>query len=149
MQEVKIVDIDNVQWNIKDQEARNKITTLEEKATKNFEYSTTEQEIGKWVDGRKHYRLTVVGNTTTRSAQISLEDKNIKDITKINGVCNASDRYFFPLPYYFLDRVESVMDYFTYLYYDISSQRMNLSFGKDSYFDNVTFSIEIEYTKNS
>ena len=30
MQDVKIVDIDNVQWNMKDQEARNKITTLEE-----------------------------------------------------------------------------------------------------------------------
>lgn len=30
MQEVKIIDIDNVQWNIKDQEARNKIATLEE-----------------------------------------------------------------------------------------------------------------------
>ena len=29
MADVKIVDIDNVQWNIKDQEARNKIATLE------------------------------------------------------------------------------------------------------------------------
>lgn len=30
MQDVKIIDIDNVQWNIKDQEARNKIANLEE-----------------------------------------------------------------------------------------------------------------------
>lgn len=30
MQDVKIVDIDNVQWNMKDQEARNKIASLEE-----------------------------------------------------------------------------------------------------------------------
>lgn len=29
MADVKIVDIDNVQWNIKDQEARNKIANLE------------------------------------------------------------------------------------------------------------------------
>ena len=29
MQEVKIIDIDNVQWNIKDQEARNRIANLE------------------------------------------------------------------------------------------------------------------------
>ena len=29
MADVKIIDIDNVQWNIKDQEARNKITELE------------------------------------------------------------------------------------------------------------------------
>ena len=30
MQDVKIIDIDNVQWNIKDQESRNKIANLEE-----------------------------------------------------------------------------------------------------------------------
>lgn len=29
MQDVKIIDIDNVQWNMKDQEARNKIAVLE------------------------------------------------------------------------------------------------------------------------
>ena len=33
MADVKIVDIDNVQWNIKDQEARDKIITLETKTT--------------------------------------------------------------------------------------------------------------------
>ena len=33
MADVKIIDIDNEQWNIKDQEARNRIATLEEKAT--------------------------------------------------------------------------------------------------------------------
>ena len=34
MADVKIVDIDTSQWNIKDQEARNRITALEEKQTK-------------------------------------------------------------------------------------------------------------------
>lgn len=33
MADVKIVDIDTSQWNIKDQEARNRIATLEEKTT--------------------------------------------------------------------------------------------------------------------
>lgn len=33
MQDVKIVDIDNVQWNMKDQEARNEIITLKTKTT--------------------------------------------------------------------------------------------------------------------
>ena len=33
MQDVKIVDIDNVQWNIKDQEARNNINILKEQLT--------------------------------------------------------------------------------------------------------------------
>jgi hypothetical protein len=35
MADVKIVDIDNVQWNMKDQEARNKIITLETKTNIN------------------------------------------------------------------------------------------------------------------
>ena len=35
MADVKIVDIDNVQWNMKDQEARNKIAILEEDNTTN------------------------------------------------------------------------------------------------------------------
>lgn len=34
MADVKIVDIDNVQWNMKDQEARNKTAILEEEITK-------------------------------------------------------------------------------------------------------------------
>ena len=34
MQDVKIIDIDNEQWNMKDQEARNRIAALEEKQTK-------------------------------------------------------------------------------------------------------------------
>lgn len=34
MQDVKIVDIDNVQWNMKDQEARNKTAILEEEITR-------------------------------------------------------------------------------------------------------------------
>lgn len=34
MADVKIVDIDGSQWNMKDQEARSKIATLEEKQTK-------------------------------------------------------------------------------------------------------------------
>ena len=33
MQDVKIIDIDNEQWNMKDQEARNKIANLETKTT--------------------------------------------------------------------------------------------------------------------
>lgn len=34
MQDVKIVDIDNVQWNMKDQEARNKIANIETEISK-------------------------------------------------------------------------------------------------------------------
>ena len=45
MQDVKIIDIDNVQWNIKDQEARNRITALEEKTTVKITKKIDEEKI--------------------------------------------------------------------------------------------------------
>ena len=58
MAEVHIVDIQGEQWDIKDLPLTERVAVLESKTAKNFEYSTTEQEIGKWLDGKKHYRLT-------------------------------------------------------------------------------------------
>ena len=49
MQDVKIIDIDNVQWNIKDQEARNKIATLETEVSTNIPNRFTVDE--KRIDG--------------------------------------------------------------------------------------------------
>lgn len=45
MADVKIVDIDGSQWNMKDQEARNKITTLEEKTTVKITVKINEEKI--------------------------------------------------------------------------------------------------------
>lgn len=47
MADVKIIDIDGEQWNIKDQEARTKIATLEEKTTveKTVLYNTNELNV--------------------------------------------------------------------------------------------------------
>lgn len=149
MAEVHIVDIDGEQWDIKDLPLTTRVAALEEKTAKNFEYSTTEQEIGKWLDGKKHYRLIVTGSTQTRSASINLTDKNIANITKINGTCIADNQYIFPLPYFFPFSVNTFNNYYNYAYYDLQRKVMDLSFGNASYFDNVTFNIEIEYTKNS
>ena len=149
MQEVKIIDIDNVQWNIKDQEARNKIAELEEKTTKNFEYSKIEQKIGKWVDGGDLYRLVVKGNTTENNVIINLADKNIKDIIQMNGTCNALNQFIFSIPYCIVTENEPPNTYFTQIYYNIANKQIELYFGKALYFEDVTFSIQIEYTKNN
>lgn len=45
MADVKIVDIDGSQWSMKDQEARNKITTLEEKTTVKITVKINEENI--------------------------------------------------------------------------------------------------------
>ena len=149
MADVKIVDIDNVQWNIKDQEARNKITVLEEKTTKNFEYSTIEQKIGKWIDGKDIYRLILTGDTKVREVFIDLTDKNIENVTKINGICLANDTYFFPIPYYLTTTADTLRDTFTYINYGKKNKILFIQFGKTSFFDNIKFNVEIEYTKNN
>lgn len=47
MQDVKIIDIDNIQWNIKDQEARNRIAALEESLIpQNLEDINIEMNVG-------------------------------------------------------------------------------------------------------
>jgi len=149
MAEVHIVDIDGEQWNIKDLPLTTRVENLEAKTAKNFEYSTTEQKIGKWLDGKDHYRLVITGNTQTHSVTIPLANKNIAEITKINGMCNANNQYCFPIPYFTLSALETFSRYYAYLYYDISNKQIDLTFGQASYFDNTKFNLEIEYTKNS
>ena len=149
MADVKIIDIDGSQWNMKDQVARDKITALEEKTTKNFEYSTVEQKIGKWIDGKDIYRLTFTGETKNRTVFIDLSDKNIENITKLNGVCLANDEYFFPIPYCKIDTADTLQNSFTYTNYGKINKILFIEFGKASFFNNVKFNIEIEYTKNN
>lgn len=60
MADVKIIDIDNEQWNIKDQVARDKIATLEESFNSLTVYSTNEVKTGKkWINGKDIYRKVV------------------------------------------------------------------------------------------
>lgn len=149
MAEVHIVDIDGEQWDIKDLPLTTRVENLETKTAKNFEYSTTEQKIGKWLDGKDHYRLVVTGNTQTHSAVIPLANKNIAKITKINGMCNANNQYCFPIPYFTIETSQTLDRYYAYLYYDLNYKNITLTFGQASYFDNVEFNLTIEYIKNS
>ena len=64
MADVKIVDIDNVQWNIKDQEARNRIAELEEKTnvkiTKKIDKETIKMDLVE-INGEKFINLRIWG----------------------------------------------------------------------------------------
>ena len=143
------IDIQGVQWELKDQNARDRIAALEEKTTKNFEYSTVEQKIGKWIDGKDIYRLTLTGETKDRAVFINLSDKNIENVTKLNGVCLADDTYFFPIPYYKANTVDTLTDSYVYTNYGKTNKILFIEFGKASYFNNIKFNLEIEYIKNN
>lgn len=60
MADVKIIDIKGSQWNLKDEVARARIVTIEEKVDKNSAYSTEEIDTGKkWIDGKPIYRKVI------------------------------------------------------------------------------------------
>lgn len=95
MADVKIVDIKGNQWNFKDEDARNRIKTIEEKIGKNFTYSTEEIDTGKkWINGKKIYRKTFFSaNNWTSGTKIGIIT-NIDMVIEIRDiVCATDNRY--------------------------------------------------------
>lgn len=148
MADASIIDIGGVQWNIKDRESRERITALEEKTSANFDYSAEEKVIGTWIDGKPLYKLLVRGTTTNRRITIDLSDKNIKEITSITGVCNANNIYNIPICFYFAGNEAGMEKNYTFMYYINEIKSLYLGFGTEPEYNNVTFTVQLEYTKN-
>ena len=84
MQNVKIVDIDNEQWNIKDQEARDRIAALETLISNDNTYSTKEIKTSKkWIDGKPIYRKIIFGKITETAQNINHQIENIDSYVKL------------------------------------------------------------------
>lgn len=101
MADVKIIDIDNVQWNIKDELARDQITTIKEEFSSFTIYS--EQEMNtkqKWIDGKDIYRKVISG-VRYGNGDISVQSgiKNIDQVVNLslleNGIIGAYADYVF------------------------------------------------------
>ena len=148
MADASIIDIGGVQWNIKDRESRERITTLEEKTSANFDYTLDEKEIGTWIDGKKLYRLIVQGSMTTGRAKVSLSDRKIDTLTVLNGVFKDSEGTIYPQTYYFADTTSDIGKNYIITYYSRLEDSLFLGVGNANYFSNVSFIIQIEYTKN-
>ena len=148
MKVVNTLDIDGTQWNIQDSGARERVTTLEEKTSANFDYSLKEKEIGKWIDGKKLYRLILQGNTTTRSAEINITDKNVKNITKMAGVFTPTNLNTRPFCYSDSSMAGGLTDRTAVLYYRQMDNNIVVSFSDSDIYSNISYIIQIEYTKN-
>ena len=148
MADASIIDIGGVQWNVKDKEARERVTALEEKTSANFDYSLDEKVIGTWIDGKPLYKLLIQGTTTNKREAIVLSDKNIKQITSINGVCNANNMYNIPICFYFAEKESGMTKNYTFMYYINESKSLYLGFGNAEEYSSVTFTVQLEYTKN-
>lgn len=89
MANVKIVDIKGNRWDIKDENARTRIETIEEKINKNFTYSTEEVDTGeKWIDGKPIYRLVFPINFvyTDSMRTVTKDIYNAAHVIKCYGV---------------------------------------------------------------
>lgn len=148
MADASIIDIGGVQWNVKDKEARERVATLEKKTSANFDYTLNEKEIGTWLDGKKIYRLILQGNTTTRLAEINLNDKNIKNITKLSGVFTPTNGNTRPFCYNDSSIAGGLTDRTSVLYYRAIDNTIVASFSTSDIYSNVSFIIQLEYTKN-
>ena len=148
MADASIIDIGGVQWNIKDKESRERVTTLEGKTSANFDYSLDEKEIGTWIDGKKLYRLIVQGSITTGRAKVSLSDRKIDTLTVFKGVFKDSENTIYPLTYYFADTTNDIGKNYIITYYSELDKSLFLGVGNATYFSNVNFIIQLEYTKN-
>lgn len=148
MADASIIDIGGTQWTIKDKVARERVTTLEEKTSANFDYSLEEKEIGKWIDGKKLYRLILQGNTTTRLIEINITDKNVKNITKMAGVFTPTNLNTRPFCYSDSSIVDGLTDRTAVLYYRQIDNNIVASFSSSDIYSNISYIIQIEYTKN-
>lgn len=148
MADASIIDIGGTQWNVKDKEARERVTTLEEKTSANFDYSAEEKVIGTWIDGKPLYKLLIQGTTTNKRENVVLSDKNIKQITSITGVCNANNMFNIPICFYFAENESGMKENYTFMYYINESKSLYLGFGDAQEYSNVTFTVQLEYTKN-
>ena len=148
MADASIIDIGGVQWNVKDKESRERITTLEEKTSANFDYTLDEKIIGTWIDGKPLYKLVVQGNKTTSNVLINLEEKNIKEIISIKGVFRTKIDSVYPFNTFSPYNAQNLNKYYSVAVYRNPSKDLYVGFGEDDMYSNVKYTIQIEYTKN-
>ena len=87
MADVRKIDIKGTQWDIKDEEARGRLKTLEENFSSFTVYSETEMNTNqKWIDGKDIYRKVISG--------ISYSNGNISVQSGVTNIDQLVNLYF-------------------------------------------------------
>lgn len=119
----------------------NKIENELEALDKDINYSTTEQVIGTWIDGKPIYRKVITGNapSTDWTDFAQLSSLNIDTCINIKGNLYQDNNWNIPINTY-----ES-NDY----YILVSWNRTYISYKKNGWTSNPTLILIIEYTKTT
>lgn len=113
-------------------------------------YSTTEKEIGTWIDGKKLYQKTFTGSmpTTGNSHNIDISTLGVDTVYDVSGMIEYVNGVLFAI-----NRTNSSSEYIaTIITYDsnISNKRINISWGSGvSFLSTSKYHITIKYTKSS
>ena len=97
MEVVNILDIDGTQWEIRDEEARKKISVLETSFNSLTDYKK-DKEINtgtKWIDGKAIYRKVFFSNINWINGETIGSIKDHDTITKINSLSQLNDGRWF------------------------------------------------------
>lgn len=108
-----------------------------------FNYSTEEQVIGKWINGKLLYRKVLnVGNVTEQKTYITHNIANLGKLVNLYGTCNRNDNVQQTIP-------ANYTNWEIYLY-DVSSIEVTIYFSANQWNKNpYDIVIVMEYTKTT
>ena len=112
----------------------------------NTNYSTEEQVIGTWADGKPLYRKVVIGNTNPndRNTGINVSDLNVDIMINMYGTINSQHGHRWKLDTTFKNEAEN---YWNNVYYAYADKSVHIEYGH--YFAGTNYTLIIEYTKTT
>lgn len=111
-------------------------------AEKNFnKYSTTEEVIGTWYDGKPIYRKVVQGNITSKNQSLFVVNANVETMISICGYDSPDGIYYFPFNYTQSGSTQKAIFY--------KKNTDTIEFRSDSSESGEVFVVILEYTKTT
>ena len=111
-------------------------------AEKNFnKYSTTEEVVGTWIDGKPLYRKVVKGNITATDQTLFVVNANIDTMVFISGYDCPDGTYYFPFNY-----AQTGSTYKSIFY---KKDTDTIEFRSNSYNPGEVYVVVLEYTKTT
>lgn len=121
----------------------NSVFTLDQYLINIGTYSTNEQVIGTWIDGKPIYRKVFnVGTITEQKTYITHGIANLGKLVNLYGFCNRSDNVQQPIP-------NNYTNWEIFLY-DVSSIEITIKFSDNQWNRNpYNIVLIVEYTKTT
>ena len=107
-------------------------------------YSTDEQVVGTWINGKPLYQKTLTGTTLSASGDVPTGLTNIEDIFIVSGYIPDGINNGYTVSYGYFGSVED------YLFVDLRQDASSLYFSlRGSRFQRRPFWVTVQYTKTT